>query len=87
MTTQNIDYKKIVTILIGGQPLSFKAYPDGSLVVIAYDGKKHTFTADQVHEALPKPAPKPAPKSKSKSSSNPVKKSNVSDTNNSKKSA
>jgi hypothetical protein len=57
---EKIDYKKIASILTAGEPMAFKAYPDGSLVVIAHDGKKHRFTADQVAEVQPKP--KPAPK-------------------------
>lgn len=56
--------KQIASLLTGGDPLSFKAFPDGSLVVIAHDGKKHRFTAEQVQEVQPKPAPKPKPASK-----------------------
>lgn len=69
----NIDYSKTAFILTAGEPMSFKAYPDGSLVVIAHDGKKHSFTAEQVvactlrAEVQPKPAEKPAPKPKAKS--------------------
>ena len=59
MTSQNIDYKQIAFILTAGEPMAFKAYEDGSLVVIAHDGKKHRFTPEQVQAALPKPAPKP----------------------------
>jgi len=67
-----IDYKKISTVLTAGDPMDFKAYPDGSLVVIAHDGKKHIFSADQVNNALPKPAPKPSkPKSPSKTTRSP----------------
>ena len=64
--TEKIDYKKSAAILTAGEPMDFKAYPDGSLVVIAHDGKKHRFTADQVAEIQPKPDPKPAPKPKPK---------------------
>ena len=72
----NIDYTKLSAILTAGQPLSHKLYPDGSLVVIAHDGKKHTFTADQVQKALPREAlslkersssEKPGPKPKNTS--------------------
>ena len=61
-----IDYKKTAFILTAGEPMDFKAFPDGSLVVIAHDGKKHRFTAEQVKEVQPKPAEKPAPKPKAK---------------------
>jgi len=61
-----LDFNQIASLLTGGEPLSFKAFPDGSLVVIAHDGKKHHFTADQVAEILPKPAEKPATKPKPK---------------------
>ena len=57
--TEKIDYAKIASILTCGEPMAFKAYPDGSLVVIAHDGKKHRFTPEQVQAALPKPAQKP----------------------------
>jgi hypothetical protein len=59
--TEKIDYKKTAVILTAGEPMAFKAYPDGSLVVIAHDGQKHRFTAEQVQEAQPKPDPKPKP--------------------------
>ena len=58
------DYENIAEILTGGHPLDFKAYPDGTLVVIAHDGKKHRFTATQVKDALPKSALEAAPKAK-----------------------
>ena len=45
--TEKIDYKKTAFILTAGEPMAFKAFPDGSLVVIAHDGKKHRFTAEQ----------------------------------------
>jgi hypothetical protein len=59
--TEKIDYKKTAFILTAGEPMDFKAFPDGSLVVIAHDGKKHRFTAEQVQEVQPKPDPKPKP--------------------------
>ncbi len=59
-----INYKKVASRLTAGDPLSLKAYPDGSLVVIAQDGKKHRFSAEQVKDALLKPAPKATPKTK-----------------------
>lgn len=66
---EKIDYKKISSILTAGEPMGFKAYPDGTLVVIAHDGKKHTFSAEQVKNAQPKPAPKSTkPKTPSKPS-------------------
>jgi hypothetical protein len=54
---EKIDYKKIASILTAGEPMAFKAYPDGSLVVIAHDGKKHRFPAEQVLAVQPKPKP------------------------------
>jgi hypothetical protein len=59
--TEKIDYKKTAVILTAGEPMAFKAYPDGSLVVIAHDGQKHRFTSEQVLEVQPKPDPKPKP--------------------------
>jgi hypothetical protein len=64
---EKIDYKKTAAILTAGEPMAFKAYPDGSLVVIAHDGQKHRFTAEQViactllADVQPKPDPKPKP--------------------------
>jgi len=60
------DYKTIVSRLIDAEPLSYKAYPDGSLVVIAPSGQKLTFTQEQVQAVscsiTPEPEPKPQPK-------------------------
>jgi hypothetical protein len=61
-----IDFAATAVILTSGIPLSFKAYPDGSLVVIAHDGSKHKFTAEQVQNAQPKPVLKSDPKPVSK---------------------
>ena len=62
------DYSKTAAALVGGHPLAFKSYPDGSLNVIAPNGQKFCFTPAQVEEQLAKlnkpvePTPKPAPK-------------------------
>ena len=62
------DYAKIASKLISAEPLSFKAYPDGSLVVIAPTGQKFTFTKEQVqaisHSIVSEPVSKPSPKPK-----------------------
>jgi hypothetical protein len=50
-----IDYKLTAEILTGGEPMAFKDLPDGTLVVIAHDGKKHRFTPEQVQDAQPEP--------------------------------
>jgi hypothetical protein len=59
MPLSNSDLLKIIEHFLPGDSLSFKLYEDGSLVVIADTGKKHTFSADQVasvHQFLnPKP--------------------------------
>ncbi|MDW7755588.1 MAG: hypothetical protein SCH68_10530 [Brevefilum sp.] len=58
------DISKIAASLVNGEPLDFKAYPDGTLVVIAPTGQKFIFTADQIQEEWQKikPDPKPAAK-------------------------
>jgi hypothetical protein len=63
MPISNSDILKIIAHFLPGNPLSYKLYDDGSLVVIAATGKKHTFSADQVsavHNFM-KPKPKAAP--------------------------
>jgi hypothetical protein len=65
----NTDYAKIAAALVGGTPLDFKAYPDGSLVVIAPSGQKYRFTPQEVLSVLPKPAPKPTSPGRLKSTS------------------
>jgi outer membrane biosynthesis protein TonB len=59
------DISKIAAILVDGDPLNFKAYPDGTLAVIAPSGQKFKFTPEQVqaasHSITPKPEPKPSP--------------------------
>lgn len=53
------NYKSIAANLVSGEPLAYKPYPDGSLVVIGPSGKKYKFTPEQVDVAAPKPSPKP----------------------------
>ena len=48
MPISNSDLLKIIEHFVPGDPLSYKLYDDGSLVVIADSGKKFTFSADQV---------------------------------------
>jgi hypothetical protein len=48
MSISNADLLKIIEHFLPGDHLSYKLYEDGSLVVIADTGKKHTFSADQV---------------------------------------
>jgi hypothetical protein len=59
-----IDYKSIAAKLVNGEPLDYKAYPDGTLAIIAPTGQKFIFSADQVQAERQKikPAPKPADK-------------------------
>ena len=45
------DHAAIAQALVKGDPLSYKFYPDGSLVVIAPSGQKLHFTTEQVHAA------------------------------------
>lgn len=45
------DNTKLAAALVGGTPMAFKAYPDGSYVVIGPDGKKFCFTSQEVKEA------------------------------------
>ena len=49
MTAQH-DYAHIAATLVGGTALACKAYPDGSLVVIAANGQKFRFSSHQVRE-------------------------------------
>ena len=49
MTSQP-DYANIATTLVGGQPLDYKIYPDGSLVVIAPTGQKYNFSIEQMNK-------------------------------------
>ena len=51
MTAQPI-HETTIAALVGGQPLSYQSYPDGSLVVIAPNGQKMRFTPEQVAAAL-----------------------------------
>jgi hypothetical protein len=51
------DYPKIAAALVGGTPLDFKAYPDGSLVVIAPNGQKIKFTPAEVQAAYSQAKP------------------------------
>lgn len=48
------DNHEIAASLAGGEPLDFKRYPDGRLVVIAPSGQKLRFTARQVAAAAAK---------------------------------
>ena len=66
------DNEKLAAALVGGTPMAFKAYPDGSLVVIGPDGKKSRFTQEAVEKA--KAALKAASSSKRPSSSSRAKK-------------
>lgn len=45
------DQAAIAQALVNGDPLSYKFYPDGSLVVIAPSGQKLRFTPEQVGAA------------------------------------
>jgi hypothetical protein len=66
--SSQLNYKSIASKLVNGEPLAFKALPDGGLAVIAPTGQKFIFTADQVQEEWqkikpdPKSAAKPATK-------------------------
>lgn len=52
------DYAQVAAALVGGEPLAYKPYPDGSLVVIAPNGGKYKFSPDQVAVGLSALAPK-----------------------------
>ena len=73
--SNKFDFKHIASLLTGGEPMAFKAFPDGSLVVIAHDGKKHRFTAEQVAEVQTKTVPEADPKPKRGRPANTVAKS------------
>jgi hypothetical protein len=57
--------ERIAAALVGGKPLAYQAYEDGSLVVIADSGKKFRFSADQVINAGNALKPKPIKRSAS----------------------
>lgn len=44
--------KALSATIGGGEPLAWKEYPDGSMVIITESGQKHTFVPDA------KPEPK-----------------------------
>lgn len=46
--TSTPDFETIAAALVGGQPLAYRAYPDGSLVVIAPSGQKCSFSPGEV---------------------------------------
>lgn len=56
------DVSKIAAQLVGGKPIDFKLYPDGSLGVIAPTGQKFVFTPEQVEQERIKQTPQPTPK-------------------------
>ncbi|HAF48160.1 MAG TPA: hypothetical protein DCL08_02835 [Anaerolineaceae bacterium] len=62
--SSQLNYKSIATKLVNGEPLAYKALPDGGLAVIAPTGQKFIFTTEQVQAARQKikPDPKPAAK-------------------------
>jgi hypothetical protein len=68
MPISDSDLLKIIAHFLPGDPLSYKQHEDGSLVVIADTGKKHTFSADQVTVVynFMKPKPKADPVAASK---------------------
>jgi hypothetical protein len=58
MTDQEL--LKGLTIIQGGEPLSFKVRDDGFVSVIAHDGRKSLVDLDYIHKILyPKPAAVP----------------------------
>ena len=58
----NENAAELAAALVGGTPMAFKAYPDGSLVVIGPSGKKFRFTPQQVEKAQARLAASAAPK-------------------------
>lgn len=62
-----IDQHEAAKRLTGGDPLAYDLKKDGTLVVIAHDGKKFRFSSDQVKAIL---APKTASKTAGKQASN-----------------
>ena len=50
---------EIAAALVGGEPLAFKAYPDGSLTVIAPNGQKFRFSPEQVQAQADQLIPTP----------------------------
>jgi hypothetical protein len=46
-----ITKRQIAIKLVGGEPMDYKSYDDGSLVVIGPAGKKYKFSKEQVAQA------------------------------------
>lgn len=59
---EKINHAELAADLVNGTPMAFKAYPEGSLVVIGPDGKKYCFSALQVEQAQARLAALAAPK-------------------------
>jgi|YNPBryantNP2012_1023418.scaffolds.fasta_scaffold03838_6 hypothetical protein len=56
-TNQEIDFLRIdlpalFRELVGTGALGYRRHPDGSLTLIDSQGRKHTFTAEEVRRAL-----------------------------------
>ena len=73
-----MDTRMLAAALVGGDPLDFALKADGSLVVIAPNGQKFKFTAEQVAQkraaSQPKGQRKAAPRTKSAAPKPPAKK-------------
>ena len=67
----SIDDKSLSACLVSGDPIDFKRYPDGSMVVIAANGQKFRFSPAQVDQALQSLKPKPKSTSASRPNSQP----------------
>jgi hypothetical protein len=65
---EKINYAELAADLVNGTPMAFKAYPDGSLVVIGPDGRKFCFSALQVEQAQARLAASAIPRKPSRSS-------------------
>ncbi len=61
--SQKPDLQSIANQLTGGPPMSFKCYPDNTLIVIDHEGKKRRFSYDQYKSLL---TPKKAASKKKK---------------------
>ena len=48
---RSVNNKRVAARLVGSKPLAYKLREDGVLVVIGEDGRKSTFTPDQVRAA------------------------------------
>ena len=59
-TTHTPADAKLIQSIFNLDPLDWVRFPDGRLVFIAQDGRKFSYTQQQIDQASKNPAPKPS---------------------------